>query len=220
MHFKNNKTKFLIIIILITGQALYGQEIEKEWLACNVYTDTTYVKFENDTVFYKIPGSGTYEEFTGISSYIITGDTIFWMDLPSIVACNPSITGKYTYKISNDELSFEAIDDECLSRLNVLSILQLKAVPPVSTVDPLEKNVKIYPNPVVGNDLFISIEGGEIAKYQYELYDNQGRRMIHGVVVNNESVNLERLESGYYYLIITKEKSRETITYKIQKISN
>jgi len=39
MCFENNKPKILVILILIIGQSLYGQTIETEWLACNVYSD-------------------------------------------------------------------------------------------------------------------------------------------------------------------------------------
>jgi len=139
------------------------------------------------------------------------------VDLASIYQCDTSIIGKYIYQINNNELSFKEIEDDCVSRLDVLSVLRLKATI-VNTSNPLQKEVKIYPNPVFGNDLFISIEGGGIAKYQYELYDNQGRKRIEGFLINSERVHLERLESGYYYLIVREEKSKKTITYKIQKI--
>ena len=209
---------FSVFLSLIFSQALNAQTIETEWLACNVYPDTTYLKFENDTIFYKVPNLAEFEDFVSVSLYTLSADTLFWNDLASSDQCEPAVTGKYIYQINGNELSFQVIEDECYFRLDVLSVLFLKTTIPVHTASTLKKEIKVYPNPLLGPDLFIAIEEPGIDQYHYEFFDLQGRLCQKGKLDTGMKINMAALESGHYFLLIKEEMSNQLRSFKIQKI--
>lgn len=79
-----------------TNKVSCQEIVNVEWLACNIYNDSTYLKFENDTLFYRTVDNGIEEEFR-VSTYVIEEDTITLNDLEIINNCDPLITGIYIY---------------------------------------------------------------------------------------------------------------------------
>ena len=76
-RFMNKIISLLFGIMLFTSTIkVFSQEIVNvEWVACNIYNDSTYLKFENDTLFYRTVDDGIEEEFR-VSTYVIEEDTI------------------------------------------------------------------------------------------------------------------------------------------------
>lgn len=91
-----------------------------------------------------------------------------------------------------------------ISLLNTLSI---------DEVNNQNSDVLVYPNPVE-NELFIQHK--DITHWQVQIYDVTGKQ-ITSTFVNQDSMNLNFLSSGTYYLVFTNEEKSVTVTKKIIK---
>jgi len=210
----------LALILLFTGlksERVYSQSIdETEWIACNIYEDTTYLRFANGNIYFKSPEVEGFEDFVAVSMYSTSGDTLFWNDLADPEQCDPMITGKYLYQISSDTLTFSALEDDCDFRLKVLSELILKRIQTTSVADLFHEKIIIYPNPVTNNLLTIDINDN--VKYHYWLFDVTGVLVKKGTSVNVEILDLASLQQGSYFLLLSDDKGQSLGSFKIIKI--
>ena len=144
---------FLSVMTLLMGanlNSVFSQSIEgSTWFACNVYDDSTYIKFEADTIYFKAPEVQGFENFTAVSLYAISNDTLLWNDLEGSNQCDLNITGTYNFQVNSDTLTFSAIEDQCDFRLGVLSELILKRELSTSFSTVFDASVELFPNPVI-----------------------------------------------------------------------
>ena len=196
---------------------VFSQSIEEStWFACNIYDDSTFIKFENDSIYFKSPPIQGFEEFVAVSLYSIAGDTLNWSDLEGSNQCDPNIIGQYFFHVNDDTLTFSLIDDQCDFRLEVLTELILKREISTGNKTVFDENFTIYPNPVFGDNL--TIKAPENLKFHYSIFSNTGIQIMHGNKEGQSILNLERLHSGYYFLRITDLNGKFFRTFKIIKI--
>lgn len=73
--------------------------------------------------------------------------------------------------------------------------------------------IKVFPNPV--EDLLnVKIENNQ--KFEFSLFDVQGKLIQKGNLLNNSIINMKTLPSANYYLQLT-DKNKEIKTFKIMK---
>ena len=214
-----NKIKFLILGVFFfanTNEILCQTITDSEWFACNIYSDSTFLNFENYTLFLLRPNAAV--DKYSISTYVIEEDTLSINDLEFSIAetCNPLITGKYEILIEQDTLSFNEISDGCNFRLNVLSQIKLKRESTTSLANDVDFNrIKIYPNPVLDK---LTIEGNSNFFYNYEIYNQLGNKVRIGIINGRKNIHLESLSSGIYIVRIIKKNKYPTMIYKIIKL--
>lgn len=76
------------------------------------------------------------------------------------------------------------------------------------TIDvPITDTVKIYPNPMVGD--LIYVKANSKTNLSYEISNMAGKVMLRGTLVN-EQINVSNLNSGMYLLTLIDKKSRVT----------
>lgn len=187
---------FGIMFFASTNKVSCQEIVNVEWLACNIYNDSTYLKFENDTLFYRTVDNGIEEEFR-VSTYVIEADTITLNDLEIINNCDPLITGKYIYQVEQDTLSFDEIIDNCEARRMVLSELKLKRGLTSRLAKVIDDKIKIFPNPVIDR---LIIEGEGAITYSYVVYNQVGNQVASGIITGKGKIDLEKLEFGFYIL--------------------
>ena len=208
------QTQFLILTtfaIIFPGALSYAQEsLDGDWEACNVYPDSSYVRFKNDTVFYNLPFIG-WDDFSAVSTYSLSEDTIFWNDLSE---CDLD-TGIYLYHIEEDTLSFTEIQDDCANRLKVLEELKLKKIQLVNTLDMNSIPFSVFPNPFRDE---LRIEVSEPTNYDYQLFNSLGKIVKAGAGIGSQRINLNDLHKGLYFLIIRNRERQNISSIQIIKV--
>ena len=196
---------FACLVFIASGVRAQTLEIT-EWLACNVYPDTTYLKFQDDTIYFLSPANPGFEEYAAISTYQLIADTLEWTDLELPNKCDPAIVGRYLYQIDNGKLEFDLLQDDCSFRRDVVSILELKASLTVGTSDPKPQPFRIYPNPIGDGPLAIEASNG--LPYRWQLYTSTGRPLRVGEENGPTDLELDDLASGMYYLVLVEAGGR------------
>lgn len=79
----------------------------------------------------------------------------------------------------------------------------------VNVEDIVTDDFTIYPNPVLNT---LHIHSGKIGQHPYQLYTLDGRLLLKGVCLEDETLNLQHLPSGLYLLKIGSS------TIKISKL--
>ena len=92
------------------------------------------------------------------------------------------------------------------------SYAALLTVTPPESVGKLDKNasIKISPNPVNGNVLSITAANTLSGNMTYKIYDNLGRLVMDGKLVNNgvTKADVTALTAGVYFVEIADEENR------------
>ena len=187
----------LSVFSMLNGQAQTLENIE--WLACNIYEDTTYILWTNDTVYFKAPAVAGFETFKGLSVYALSGDTLFWTDLENSNQCDPAILGTYLYEITDNQLDLTVIEDGCGFRVDVLNNILLKGDVPAA-IQALElKALQVFPNPVAAGPLQLDVPALD-AGASYQVYDTNGRLVMRGLVGPDAQIDVSALPAGLYRL--------------------
>ena len=211
---------FLSVMTLLMGANLnsaFSQSIEgSTWFACNVYDDSTYLKFEGDTIYFKAPEVQGFENFTAVSIYAISNDTLFWNDLEASNQCEPNITGTYNFQVNSDTLTFSAIEDQCDFRLGVLSELILKRELSTSFSTTPEASAQIFPNPVTNDQLTIKFSHN--FRFDYQIFSSTGQLKMQGNAQEKAILNLRNLPSGTYFMKIYTPDFERTEAFTIIKL--
>ncbi len=88
--------------------------------------------------------------------------------------------------------------DNCSEFKNI----QVKISTTVNVESPVQKKIKVYPNPV-RNELYIEVPQG---KTTFEIFTLQGKRILSGNISEKEVINLSQFPSGMYFLKINTDK--------------
>ncbi|MBK5271948.1 MAG: T9SS type A sorting domain-containing protein [Bacteroidia bacterium] len=91
-----------------------------------------------------------------------------------------------------------------------------------TVVGPIECNqIKIFPNPLYDNNLYLSMQSGGLAKTQVSIFDESGKLVLISVVNTSGQtpvkLDLSRLSSGYYILTAKNDHCSVTKKFAIQK---
>lgn len=70
-----------------------------------------------------------------------------------------------------------------------------------SDVDIEETNVKVYPNPTTNSIQLTSLKQEE----KYTIIDISGRRILQGTIKQNESIDVQHLNKGIYFIQLKKQ---------------
>ena len=77
-------------------------------------------------------------------------------------------------------------------------------------------NISVYPNPV-SNNLTLTISNS-IDNFGYNLYDFQGKLIIDGIILSEETtVSTSNLSGGTYFINVYNKQNQKSQTFKIIK---
>ena len=77
-------------------------------------------------------------------------------------------------------------------------------------------NISVYPNPV-SNNLTLTISNS-IDNFGYNLYDFQGKLIIDGIILSEETtVSTSNLSGGTYFINVYNNQNQKSQTFKIIK---
>lgn len=210
-----SKLLWLTFAILLYSSIQSQSITDVIWVECQLYPDTTYIKFQNDTLFFKTDLEG-FENFSPISIYSIKTDTISISDLESTNQCASQIIGKYKINILNENLSFIHEKDECDERRFIFSNLFLKPYNFVSIHKPNKVKISIYPIPLRN---ILIVETFTLKKFNYDLFDISGKLMVSGTSERTKvNIETEFLNSGFYTIVVKNYKDEILQVKKLLKI--
>lgn len=201
----------LLVALFINSESVAQSIIGYEWIACNVYADSTFLKFEDDTMYYKFIDD---DEFQPISTYEINNNVISLIDTEFIEICDPWSIGVYTLNQSQDTLSFETISDPCEEREFVFSQLILKNTSIVNVDERIKPVLSVYPNPTLD---WIYVNGISKGIYLYKLFDSKGSLESNGTIKQGENISTVSLNNGLYILTIENKELNLIESFKLMK---
>jgi hypothetical protein len=186
------------LILLTAGSNLQAQLLANTTWAVYDETSTFYIlfNFDADTLSYSNDNI-TYEN---VSLYQESANNLLINDLPGL-ACDPSVTGSYTFQIVNDSLQNVLISDACPNRpLAIADYFWVRL--PLGIEDVIATaSITIYPNPA---ENLVTIQSSKnLTNATYLVYNQIGKQVMSGKLVGkNTAVNIEQLASGVYFFQI------------------
>lgn len=192
--------KNLLSLLLLTISSLsFSQSLQNtEW---EVYFEGDYelnIRFGVDTL-YLVEGADVIP-FSNITS---TSDTFRIKDLINADGCFDivgDVWGSYLYKIENDTLSFELIEDSCGIRVETFVGADfVKAIDTATEDIDAFGNVNLFPNPL--GDGILNIESREKLDL-ITVYDAYGKLLVSSPHATN--IDLSRFSSGMFLVELRK----------------
>ena len=189
----------MMIMIAVADLSIYSQILSNStW---KVYDDSDifylYYHFGSDTIAASIDNFA----YHNIATYRESGNSISIIDLDRTNSCPDSDTGVYNFSIQNDILKLVLISDPCEERSIVVSRYQWTRILTEIQNTNLCPAPKIYPNPA--NDILFIQSPSAISGLTYIIYDQFGRELIQGILINETtSVALKHFSAGSYYVKI------------------
>jgi hypothetical protein len=93
--------------------------------------------------------------------------------------------------------------------------LSLIGCSPLSTLDNvLQKNIIVYPNPVVRGDI-IHFELADNIEYEYQILNAVGQLVAVGKLKNNQSLDSSKLSSGVFLIKLSNKNNNKIYIHKI-----
>ena len=79
-------------------------------------------------------------------------------------------------------------------------------------------NLKVYPNPVQGNSLSLSLQNMKAGKYQVIITNMQGQRVYNTVLTHSggtsvQNINVNHLQKGIYRLQLSGDEERNILSF-------
>ena len=159
---------------------------------------------EKDVAGYTVERSGNGTDFSSISQQTPTSNQNDRVDYSAFDA-NPA-QGINFYRIKAQETTGKIVYSKILS-VNVGSTTE---------------SLRLYPNPVKGNQITISMSNIKRGKYTLRVINTAGQDIFQQVI-NNQSSNLTQtldlpstIKAGVYNLVINGDNYRETKTFVVQ----
>jgi hypothetical protein len=159
---------------------------------------------EKDVAGYTVERSGNGTDFIPISQHLPTSNQNDRVDYSSFDA-NPVHDINY-YRIKAQETTGKIVYSKILS-VNIGSTTE---------------SLRLYPNPVKGNQITISMSNIKRGKYTLRVINTAGQD-IYQQVINNQSSNLTQtlnlpatIKAGVYNLVVNGDSYRETRTFVVQ----
>jgi hypothetical protein len=196
---------FILLLFLSISTISYSQVLQNtEWEAYFEGEYTTNFYFGIDT-FYVVD----YEELEPFSLYTESSDTFNINDLEETGGCYEEFGdywGSYLFKIKNDTLTFEVIEDSCDIRSEALVTIGVFVKASSTSTKDLNafNDVTIYPNPI-GNDL-LNIKSKEKLDL-ISIYDTYGQLLISSS--DETTFDLSSYSSQLFFIELIKGNNRE-----------
>ena len=117
------------------------------------------------------------------------------------------------------QLVIKAEDDSPAHVKSKLAVVRFKTLGvPTSIVEPsVYQELKIFPNPVTDGVLNFNFQEIELLPERFRIYDSTGREMLSGSITSTTfQVEVDRLASGMYFLILEKDGELISGNFMIQ----
>ncbi len=158
---------------------------------------------EKDVAGYTVERSGNGQDFSSVSQHTATSNQNDRVDYSAFDA-NPAQGNNY-YRIKAQETTGKIVYSKILS-VNVGSTTE---------------SLRLYPNPVRGNQITINMSNIKRGKYTLRVITSTGQEIFQQVI-NNQSSNLTQtldlpaMKGGVYNLVINGDGYRQTKTFVVQ----
>ena len=159
---------------------------------------------EKDVVSYDVERSGNGTDFTSISQQMPTSNENDKADYSAFDA-NPA-QGLNYYRIKAQETTGKMVYSKILS----------------VTIGSSNQSLRLYPNPVKGNQITISMSNIKRGQYTLRVINAAGQNMFRQVI-NNQTTSLTQtldlpatIKPGVYNMVIHGDNYRETKTFIVQ----
>ena len=159
---------------------------------------------EKDVAGYTVERSGNGTDFSALSQHSPTSNQNDRVDYSSFDA-NPAQGINY-YRIKAQETTGKIVYSKVLT----------------VSIGSTTESLRLYPNPVIGNQITISMSNIKRGKYTLRVINTAGQDIFQQVI-NNQSSNLTQtldlpstIKAGVYNLVINGDNYRETKTFVVQ----